>query len=856
MRTFRYALGLTGLLLLGLMPRAQAQELSSTGYTTDFDGENEESYWSGERFYDYVQEDGLMKLLFDKTATEVFWGSFTLPMQVDISAAPVMLIEAVTTRDVNFDVRLMDSTGAASTPIRRTIRSGVGGFFTYEYDFSDAASQVDLTKITAVEFIPNGYQLDGSRRTVIYTGEVHLNSFQIGDGAAATGLQFTAVKNQKTYTYGARKVAKALDLSAAVTDLQVSSDNQSLLPDDSLVVMREGDVAMISYAPVAGETGTAQVSFTVSDGTASKTQTFPVEVVGNMAPSVEVVSMIEVAAGVETMVDLRSVDDGNPNADQVVTITAASDNEAILPAPTVMSEDGNSSFVQGERNGMLVLNPVAGSMGVVQVTVELTDGSPDAMTETARIEVAVFSELNAPPMFDPIADQQVFVDLEHTIIVSGLTDGGDDSEELTFAVEAANGDVLSQDNIAVTQGGSGTATITYTPTGTGTTEVTVMVMDDGGATGVNNGDQSFSRTFDLTVLPEPVEGEVAVFDDANWFASEEGGTTWGIETIDGQETFRLTYTDAKPRWAGQGYNTVDELNLTEYPYVTFEAKVERASNTDLSTQFMFFFWDINDRYTNGAEGVGNMIVPSDGEWHRITLDYTGQFFNRGFDEVNDARIVQAFFHVAGGLQGSTSPWLAGNYYIRDLRLGEEVTELASSPTVRGTLDVVSNQLFSTDEESREITLTGIGSSSGVAVDVTIEANTNDQLGTLSLTAGDNADERKLTFTPAGVPGTTRVTLLVDGDGVDAPATRQFTIEVIDAAAVNQAVLTLDDDETKQTIRGFGGFYDRSGDLADEVVNDLGVSIIRVEIEPGFERVNDNDDPDVINFDAFDYRRVH
>ena len=66
----------------------------------------------------------------------------------------------------------------------------------------------------------------------------------------------------------------------------------------------------------------------------------------------------------------------------------------------------------------------------------------------------------------------------------------------------------------------------------------------------------------------------------------------------------------------------------------------------------------------------------------------------------------------------------------------------------------------------------------------------------------------------------------------------------------------------QTIEGFGGFvdgsaFDRTGGhdstpLWDMIVNDLGISIIRIGFPSGIEEVNDNDDPFNTNWSAFMY----
>lgn len=79
--------------------------------------------------------------------------------------------------------------------------------------------------------------------------------------------------------------------------------------------------------------------------------------------------------------------------------------------------------------------------------------------------------------------------------------------------------------------------------------------------------------------------------------------------------------------------------------------------------------------------------------------------------------------------------------------------------------------------------------------------------------------------------------------------RSFTLY-----AVGQR-LALDPGITYQTIEGFGGFGGVFGtknrpEFVDLVVNDLGVTILRNRLPASFEPVNDNDDPNDMDLDAF------
>ncbi|NJM94406.1 MAG: T9SS type A sorting domain-containing protein, partial [Cytophagales bacterium] len=284
-------------------------------------------------------------------------------------------------------------------------------------------------------------------------------------------------------------------------------------------------------------------------------------------------------------------------------------------------------------------------------------------------------------------------------------------------------------------------------------------------------------------------------------------------------------------------------------YITFEAKVDRTDKRN--STYGIFMWDANGRYSTGAT-ITNQTVPADGQWHRVTMDFTGQMV-QGSEQIplNPARIVRIHMHIEGGVVGSTNAWVVGDYYIRDLRIGSEVTELAGAKQVEASLNSVGKQWVSQAEDLRQVWLTGISSGNENTPAISIKTNTNGALGTVDISEVEDGTAL-LTIAPAGTTGKTTITLEVTATGVDVPATASFEIEVVNADATAQSVLKLDMDQSFQTIAGFGGFYDRSGGLAQDAVHNLGVSIIRVEIEPEFEEENDNDDPDVINFGALDY----
>jgi O-glycosyl hydrolase len=825
-------------------------------YTTHYDDDDETPMWSAPKFYSYTQENSLLNIDMDKGQAEVVFGRFTLPTEINITDSPYLMIKAQSDRALNFDVRLIDVDGNASDVVRRTIED-VAPFVWYEYEF-EGNETFNIGRVAAVEFIPNGWQFSGSRRATIYEGTLLIDQFMIGSTAAPTGIHYNAIDDQSSYIGASAKTIVLSDLSDNITELSISSANEALLPADSIELSFDGPTGTIVYTPVSDQKGDAILTFSATDGTNTRSQEFTVAVKGNEPPVANLPADQEIVAGATTTLTLTAIDDGNPEADQEVSAALTSSDESILPNPTITSGSGDNQFDQRERNGIVSFSPPANASGLVAVTILLTDGEGDEeQTSMQTFNVEVFESLNTPPTVSSVEDQQVFVNEETQVTLRGLSDGGDGSELLTITIESSDTAILEPDDFTVSDIVDGQATLSYTPDSTGSTVITITISDDGGIDGINNGDQSVMTSFDIDIIPEPITGEIAVFDESRWnIDTDDGSTDAIVDDGQGGEAWRATFTENKRNWNGQGYQFLNELNLTDYPYITFEARVVREDGSS-NADYNVYLWDHEGRYTTGASPSTTIhSFPADGEWHRVTIDYTNQLFHTAEQiPLNAARMTRLHLHIEGGTAGSLFPWVAGDYYIRDLRIGSEVTELTSNNTVVASIEGIAQQWMTTSDASREVTITGIRSGNNNPPELSVTENSNPELG--DITFSDVTDgQATMTFTPSGETGSSNITVEVSGTDVDIPATSTFNVRVIDPKLINQATLTLNPSDELQEIQGFGAFYDRSGNLAEEAVNDMGLSIIRVEIEPEFEPTNDNDDPSIVNYDALNFDYIH
>lgn len=115
----------------------------------------------------------------------------------------------------------------------------------------------------------------------------------------------------------------------------------------------------------------------------------------NAAPTLEAIADITVAVGGGNItVPLAGISAGAGDVGQVVSITASSNNTALIPDPAV-------SYTNPDATGSLTLAPVASATGVATITVTVKDdggvldGGVDTFTRTFQVTI------NMPPVISP-----------------------------------------------------------------------------------------------------------------------------------------------------------------------------------------------------------------------------------------------------------------------------------------------------------------------------------------------------------------------------------------------------------------------------------------------------------------------
>lgn len=191
---------------------------------------------------------------------------------------------------------------------------------------------------------------------------------------------------------------------------------------------------------------------------------------------------------------------------QVVSLSGITDGEAPglsqpLKVEAVVSSSSVPSLIQdlvvnytGGAIGSLSFKPVAGKSGSATIMVTVTDGGLDRDLSTTNdngISAPQFLNVTVVPVgdlptIDPIGAQVINEDsVDKTITLTGITDGDNNSQELTFTAVSNDPTLVTVNSIVfvppVGAFGTGTGTFKLSPVNNrfGSTTITVTVTDGG-----------------------------------------------------------------------------------------------------------------------------------------------------------------------------------------------------------------------------------------------------------------------------------------------------------------------------------------------------------------------------------------
>ena len=873
--------------------RVEVTELGNKGFIEDFEEADALEGWDIWWPFNVALENGTMRV--SGTKDEI-WESLTATIAdtaalLDLSKAPYLSFKVRSNVDVNIAVALgvdYGQLGDGSDDPRnkldaypqriRTVDALQGQevkkgevwqelFFDYtgveDEKFSLSKVNSLLFNIAPYTTFPNGAKVD---EFVIYIDDIRLGlpAKQMPSVTQVDDISFT-VRESGTPSKQVvlRNITDGSDDKNKIT-IHAESSNTELLGNDGITVdydgySRSGKLLLHPNDNVVGESEVT-VSLTAPGVKDVKTMRFKVKSLVNQAPFMDKIADVDIARGKDNVVMLTGVSDGNGESEQEITISAVSDNTAAIPDPEVL-------FQPTAVAGQLHLKPAddvpAGTK--VKITVDMKDdgGTLWGGVDTSQSEffVTVYESLNGEPTLAAINDvsEKAIAGAVGSVLLTGIGDGDDDTQKLTFSVTSSDDRIATDFAVAEVQ--DGTALLSYRLTGEiGSAEIVVKMEDDGANAG-NNGNKSVERSFKLTTLEAPLTYYEDDFNDGTVEHWNGEGDTFTIDEVDGA---LYVTTDIKPQ-TYPGIN-VDlksltggkEIDLSQNPFISLRVKGS-PNNQNITnggkqeeTQLTIALVDHLGLPGNGAYTTTmstSYMIPNDGLWHDVTIDYRGLMTNTETGAFIDSTRINA---ILINLDCYWFQAIKGEYWFDDLKIGDVAD---NKPTDFPVLKMgrVADQISYKDEVPKSVTITDITEDTKVGKpQLTASLFNKSLISNVSVSSIVNGSAQISYSLVAGATGTDsiRVVLDVPESDKDIPDTLQFKVHVIDSTAMEKVEVVVDKSMVYQTVVGIGGMMENGAKPYQvEQVKELGYTMMRLT-GGEIEMENDNDDPFVLDMDRF------
>ena len=486
----------------------------------------------------------------------------------------------------------------------------------------------------------------GGTETVVDTFDVVVN--EVNDAPTINAIASPTAIPEET------AVEQTIDLSGIGTgaadeiqtlSVNAVSDNIALIPHPTVTYASPDSTGTLTYTPVADAFGTATITVTVNDGQVANNitvRTFVVTVTAiNDQPTLDDITSpaaLDEATDTpltEQTINLTGIGTGSENEDQIITITATSDNTDVILNPVVAYDQELDS-----TTATLTYTPVEDGNGMATVTVTVSDGGGGTETVVKTFDVVV-NAVNDWPTLDDITDPAALPEdttATQTINISGISTGADnESQTLVVTATSSNTNIIPHPTVNYDQGvDSASGTLTFVPVfdRSGTATVTVTVTELGA---LQNG--TVEKTFTVTVNEindqptlDPIGNPVAIDEDTiatqtinltNITSGSENEAQDLIITVTSNNTDLIepTRTYISPQNTGT-ITYVPKLNANGTATITVTVSDGSTENSTVTRTFDVTVNPVNDTPTLNAIPDPTAIGEDVGE-QTITLSGIG-----------------------------------------------------------------------------------------------------------------------------------------------------------------------------------------------------------------------------------------
>ncbi len=745
-------------------------------------------------------------------------GSATINLTVSDGAGSASTNFVLTVLPVN-DVPVI--TGVANQSINEDTATGPLGFIVGDVE-TPSGSLLLLKSSSNPSLVPtNNIVLggSGSNRNVTITPTPDANgaaviTLTVSDGTNSTSTNFLLTVNPVNdaptitgivdQTIGEDNTTAALgfvigdaETPAGGLLLLKNSSNPSLVPTNNIVLGGSGSNRTVTITPTPDASGTAVITFTVSDGTNSASTNFLLTVNPvNDAPTITGIANQTIGEDGVTAA-LGFVVGDVETAALILSVTGGSSNSALVPTNGIILGGSGS-------NRTVTITPAPDANGTALITLMVSDGTNSVSTNFLLTVNAV----NDAPTITGVTDQTINED-SSTVALGFVIGDLETAATGLIVMQGSSNPVLVPTN-SIMFGGTGsnrTVTITPAPDANGTAIIMLTVSD---------GTNSVSTIFLLTV--NAVNDGPTITSVADQTIAEDSSTpTLGFVVGDVEtaaDSLLLTKGSSNPALVptngivlgGLGFNRT--VTVTPAPNASGTAIITLAvsdGTNSVSTNFLVTVNAVNDGPTitgvadqniNEDEATSALgFVVSDAETAAASLSITGGSSNPALVPTNNI--------VFGGTGSNRSVTItpapdANGATVITLTVNDGTNSSSTNflLTVNGvndgpTITGISNQTITVGGTAGPASFT-IGDVETPAVGLTVSGDSSNHtlVPTDNIVLGGSGSNRTVTIMPASNQvGSALITLSVS-DGTSSTNTSfVFT--------VNRAALTVTVDNTNR-----------------------------------------------------------
>lgn len=203
------------------------------------------------------------------------------------------------------------------------------------------------------------------------------------------------------------------------------SSNPAVVPNPAVTYSSPATSGVLTFAPVANQSGTAIITVTVEDGgldndlsTISDNGTFNREFVVNViavndAPTLNAIGSFSINEdAVEQVVDLTGISAGGGES-QPLRLVVSSSNTSLIPSPALDYSSPNTA-------GTLRFTPAANLFGTSTITVTVIDGGLDGNLNTTTDNLSLTRTFVVTVL--SVNDQPIARSDNYRIFINGVTD--------------------------------------------------------------------------------------------------------------------------------------------------------------------------------------------------------------------------------------------------------------------------------------------------------------------------------------------------------------------------------------------------------------------------------------------------